>query len=182
VSDSCRLVAEVLIIACIVLRRTSVNGVVVTIGEAICAIQTVNATAITCVTGASEQTNLQAPVRVFVNGSGYANSAVQFQYIDLWSSKWTWDGADPPEAGSIVTIDKGVKIFLDIATPILRSLVIDNASLIFDDLSNVTLNVEYIIIVNGGLLQIGTESTPFQHRGVIKLYGHLRSIELPICE
>lgn len=30
------------------------------------------------------------------------------------------------------------------------------------------------------MLQIGTEEEPFQHKAIITLYGHLRSIELPI--
>jgi hypothetical protein len=42
------------------------------------------------------------------------------------------------------------------------------------------LNVEYIIIVDGGLLQIGTKENPFQHNAVITMYGSVRSIELPI--
>ena len=67
-------------------------------------------------------------------------------------------------------------------TPILKLLVINNATLIFDDSQDVELNAEYIVIVNGGVLQIGTESNPFQHRANITIYGHLGSIELPICK
>lgn len=116
-----------------------------------------------------------------VNG-GNAIGSAQFQYIDLWSSPWTWGGGPPPEQGTIVSIDSGKTVYFDTTTPVLKALVIDNATLIFDDSQDVALNVEYILVVNGGRLQVGTESSPFQHQAVITMYGHLRSIELPICK
>jgi len=62
----------------------------------------------------------------------------------------------------------------------LKGIIIQSGSLIFDDNQDVSLNVEYIIIVDGGLLQIGTKENPFQHKAVITMFGSLRSIELPI--
>ena len=117
-----------------------------------------------------------------MNGSGQAIGSVLFQYIDLWSSQWTWGGVHPPEEGTIVVIDNGKTVYFDTTTPVLKAIIIDNASLIFDDLQDVALNAEYIVIVNGGRFQVGTEDNPFQHRAVITMYGHLRSIELPICK
>ncbi len=52
--------------------------------------------------------------------------------------------------------------------------------MIFDDSQDVHLQVEYIIITNGGSLQIGTENKPFEHKAIITMFGHCRSIELPI--
>lgn len=72
-------------------------------------------------------------------------------------------------------------VYLDIKTPKLKVLVIDNASLIFEDSQDVALNAEYIILINGGRIQVGSETAPFEHRAEINLHGHLRSIELPIC-
>lgn len=135
-----------------------------------------------CQTGSHQDSSVIAPIMIAVNGSGYAVGSVNFEYIDLWSSQWTWGGDDPPEEGTLVLIDSQHTIYLDMETPVLKVLIIDNATLIFDDNQDVTLNVEYIIIVNGGRLIVGTESNPFQHRGVITMYGHLRSIELPICK
>jgi hypothetical protein len=111
-----------------------------------------------------------------------AVGAVLFQYVDLWSSPWTWGGDAPPDTGTIVSIESGKTVYFDTVTPILKAVIIDNASLIFDDNQYVALNAEYILIVNGGRLQIGTEINPFQHNAVITMYGHLRSIELPICK
>lgn len=36
------------------------------------------------------------------------------------------------------------------------------------------------MITDGGVLQVGTESEPFQHKGIITLHGHHRDKELPI--
>ncbi len=152
------------------------------IGDTPCSVQTVTITSITCQTGSHLHSSILAPVMVSINGSGYAIGSVYFQYIDLWSSPWTWGGEEPPENGTLVLINGQDTIYLDIETPILKVLIIDNATLIFDDYQDVTLNAEYIVIINGGQLIVGTESNPFQHRGIITIYGQLRSIELPICK
>ncbi len=162
--------------------RSTITGVTVTIGETSCIVQTVTSTSITCETGSHRYSSVKAPVRVSINGSGYALGSVEFQYIDLWSNPYTWGGEEPPESGTLVVIEKGETIYLDIDTPILKALVIDNATLIFEDSQDVSLNVEYIVLVNGGKLEVGTETNPFQHEGSINMYGHLRSIELPICK
>jgi hypothetical protein len=147
-----------------------------------CDVQTISSTNITCLTGSYPGTTVQATVIVTVTNGGNAISSAQFQYIDLWSSPWTWGGEEPPEAGTIVVIDSGQTIYFDTTTPILKALIIDNASLIFDDMQDVALNAEYILVVDGGVFQVGTESNPFQHQAVITMYGQLRSIELPICK
>nr|ACD54600.1 fibrocystin-like protein [Adineta vaga] len=158
----------------------SSDVITVTIDNTICENVAVNLTSITCETGSHYQTNLNSLVHVSINGEAYAAGNVTFQYIDRWSSPWTWGGDVPPEADTIVSIENGTTVYLDISTPILKALVIDNATLIFDDSQNIALNAEFIIIVNGGRLQIGTESDPFQHRAVITMYGYLDSDILPV--
>ncbi|XP_042639560.1 fibrocystin-L [Orycteropus afer afer] len=54
-----------------------------------------------------------------------------------------------------------------------------SGTLIFDE-ADIELQAENILITDGGILQIGTETSPFQHKAVITLHGHLRSPELPI--
>ncbi len=147
-----------------------------------CDVQTISSTTITCLTGSYSGSFIQAIVIVKLTNNGNAISSAQFQYINLWSSPWTWGGVGPPEAGTLVVIDSGQTIYFDTTTPILKALVIENASLIFDDNQDVALNTEYILVVDGGVLQVGTESNPFLHQAVITMYGQLRSIELPICK
>lgn len=167
---------------CFVLFSNLLNGVTVSIAGISCTVQSITANSIICLTGAYPYTTVQAPVIVNIGNYGNSIGSVLFQYIDLWSSPWTWGGGPPPEEGTIVYIDGGKTVYFDTVTPILKAVVIDNASLIFDDNQNVALNAEYILIVNGGRFQVGTESNRFQHQAVITMYGHLRSIELPICE
>ena len=51
--------------------------------------------------------------------------------------------------------------------------------MIFDEV-DLTLNSEYILIMDDGLLQVGTEDEPFQHQATIMMHGHVRSKELPM--
>ena len=139
-------------------------------------------TSITCETGSHRYSSVKAPIKVSINGSGDAVGPVYFQYIDLWSSRFTWGGEEPPDEGSLVVIEHKETIYLDIETPLLKALIIDNATLVFEDSQDVALHAEYIILVNGGRLQVGTETEPFQHRAVVNLHGHSRSIELPLCK
>jgi hypothetical protein len=45
---------------------------------------------------------------------------------------------------------------------------------------NIELQSNIIMITDGGLLQVGTEDKPFEHKAIITLHGHHRSKELPI--
>lgn len=158
------------------------NSVSVTIANVPCTIQSLSSTTIICYTGPYTYTTIQAPVIVTIVNVGNSVGFASFQYIDLWSSPWTWGGAPPPEEGTVVYIDSGKTVYFDTVTPKLKALIVDNASIIFDDMQDVAMNAEYILVVNGGRFQVGTQSNPFRHRAVITMYGHLRSIELPICE
>lgn len=42
----------------------------------------------------------------------------------MWSSPFTWGGADPPEEGTLVVIQKGQTVLLDQDTPILKMILI----------------------------------------------------------
>ena len=83
-----------------------------------------------------------------------------------WSDPTTWGGQLPPTGASIV-IPKGKTVVLDRAVEVANLEI--NGTLIFD-----AVNVELragTILVNGGLLQIGTESLPFAQRATITLTG-----------
>ena len=56
---------------------------------------------------------------------------------------------------------------------------LSGGSFIFDE-ADITLNAEHILLMDGGLLQIGTEEEPFQHKATIVMHGHVRSKELPM--
>ncbi|XP_072177767.1 fibrocystin-L-like [Diadema setosum] len=158
------------------------SGNIVTIGGTECIVDTESETEIVCVTEAhfpNEMTEVK--VEVGSNGAALADSegAADYFYIDVWSSRFTWGNQDPPEEGAFATIGAGQTILLDVDTPVLRVLLIEGGTLIFDE-KDLTLNAEYIIITEGGHFQIGTEEEPFQHKATIVMHGHVRSTELPL--
>ena len=99
----------------------------------------------------------------------------------MWSSKFTWGGLNPPGEGELVVIGPNQHIYFDaVNTPVLKGIIIQGGSLIFDDNQDVSLNAEYILILDGGKLQIGTEEKPFVNKATITMFGSVRSTELPI--
>lgn len=47
-----------------------------------------------------------------------------FDYIDVWSSPFTWGGGPLPQAGEFIIIPAGMTLLLDMDTPILSFLLI----------------------------------------------------------
>ncbi|XP_033119893.1 fibrocystin-L-like [Anneissia japonica] len=156
------------------------SGNMVTIDGSECTISSESSTMIECTTEA-HQGSVKTKVRVVVDDED--NIATQenaeFYYVDVWSSRWTWKGKDPPIEGEFVAVQAGQTILLDVDTPILAFLLIAGGSLIFDE-ANIELHAENILIMDGGLLQVGTEADPFQHKATIMMHGHQRSIEIPL--
>ncbi|XP_017158739.1 PKHD1 like 1, tandem duplicate 1 [Poecilia reticulata] len=117
--------------------------------------------------------------RNFVLSASLQDAAAIFLYVDVWSSRFTWGGLPPPERGSVAVIAKGQTVLLDGSTPVLKMLLIQGGTLMFDE-ADLELRAENILITDGGRLQIGQEGAPFQHKAIITLHGHLRSPELPV--
>ncbi|XP_052063080.1 fibrocystin-L-like [Mytilus californianus] len=147
-----------------------------------CTVNNVVANQVICVTGAHSPPEVTS-VKVQVDGNGYSLEAntgdAMFQYVDLWSSPYTWGGMPPPGDGSLVVIKKGQTVVLDQNTASLKVLLIQGGELIFDE-ADVEIRADNILIVDGGLLQVGTEDQPFQHKAIITGTGHVRTKELPI--
>lgn len=57
---------------------------------------------------------------IFQGSAGDAD----FEYIDIWSSPFTWGGGPLPEKGDFVVIPAGMTLLLDIDTPVLSFLLI----------------------------------------------------------
>ncbi|XP_075907773.1 fibrocystin-L-like [Nelusetta ayraudi] len=158
---------------------TDVNEVSVTIAGSVCNVSSSTATTIVCVTGAQRQSQ-ETKVRVSIADRGVAKmDNADFFYIDVWSSRFTWGGLSPPEKGTFAVITKGQTILLDTSTPVLKMLLIQGGTLVFDE-ADIELQAENILITDGGRLQIGQEGAPFQHKAIITLHGNLRSPELPV--
>nr|XP_026692211.1 fibrocystin-L-like isoform X4 [Ciona intestinalis] len=158
---------------------TDKSSVKVSIAGVVCTVLHSTETNIVCQTEPSSKST-SAFVEVSIVGKGLAiNKNAQFQYVDLWSSIYTWGGLSPPTTGDLVVVKKGQTVVLDVNTPVLKLLLIQGGKLIFDE-KNIELQAEYILITDGGVLQIGTEEKAFEHKAIITLHGHLRAKELPI--
>ena len=72
----------------------------VKIADVECITQSVTATQITCLTGKAPKSAMGVDVELSFVGMGRAvPSETKFDYIDLWSSKWSWGGKEPPVEG-----------------------------------------------------------------------------------
>ena len=160
------------------------TGNAVQIDGSICDIENESSTEITCYTN-HHNGAIESPVIVDVPTRGYADysdeAAATFYYIDRWSSIWTWGGTGTPMEGEYIVITNGQTILLDESTPTLKFLLIKGGTLMFDrENPEIELNTEYILIVEGGKLEIGTEEEPYDSKAIITMHGNVRCTELPI--
>ena len=129
------------------------DDIIVTIDTAVCEWHGVGLpsnTVITCRSSA-HRTVIGANVNVLVKGRGSDGSHdVLYDYMDRWSSPYTWGGAAPPTDGESVHIRSGQTVILDEDTALLNLLVIEG-NLIFEDEQNLHLQARYIFINNGRL-------------------------------
>ncbi|XP_064635071.1 fibrocystin-L-like [Lineus longissimus] len=159
---------------------TSSADVTVDIAGSDCAVQTVSDTAITCITSARSP-SIRAKVAVSVGANGQTTEEnADFHYIDVWSSPYTW-GANLslPVDGDMIVVGPGQTLMVDTDTAIVKMLLIQGGTVIFDE-KDAELNCENILITDGGTFQIGTEAVPHLHKATITMHGNLRAIELPI--
>ena len=153
-----------------------------------CAVEVATETEIVCRTSSHSGSGF-FDINLDVNGVGLFTAATQFRYVNAWSSPATWGCSSgtlaecagaPNTDGDLVEIGPGNDVLLDVSTVILSALLIRGGSLTWDtDVDGVHLQAEYIIIVDGSFT-LGTETEPMMNQARITLYGHHRSIHLPI--
>jgi len=143
------------------------------------------------------------PVDLYWPGSGFAlnedPSNIHWSYVDLWSSKTTWGGEDPPAAGDSVVITMGQYIVLDVTPPPLHLVLIYGGMLDFADTEaygDIGLNCTYLFLNkhdavpelnfrgSPGYLRVGSEEKPFGietgNKATITLLGDRQTLELPV--
>jgi hypothetical protein len=159
-----------------------VGSASVTILGVECTVVNQDGTNVECVTGAANITSCDVVMVMNEGTAMYALSEVQFCYVDLWSSPFTWGGGPIPQEGAFVVVQKHQTLVLDINTPVLSFLLIQG-TLMFDgeaEDNQVELHSHGILIISGGSLIVGTEEEPFMSKTHIVLYGNALSTELPI--
>ncbi|EDQ93048.1 uncharacterized protein MONBRDRAFT_22411 [Monosiga brevicollis MX1] len=142
-------------------------------------ISVVSDSLITCVTTRrSTLTALSVEVEVDDGSIAVNQPTARFRYMDRWSQVNTWVNDEPPIEGDTVVIPADQVVLMDVTPPKLFLLLVQG-QLIFEDMQDLELHASYIW-VQGGLLEVGTEDVPFQHRATITLYGdRWNSIGLP---
>ena len=139
---------------------------------------------ISCSVGSHEMLTYQQPEIRFPNqGQAVMNTSDSFELIDRWSSSMTWGCISSdhckPIHGDLVEIPKGSRILLDESPPKLKAILISGGILKVED-KDIELNLEYLIITNGGKLIIGTEDKPINASIKINLHGDMASQQLPL--
>lgn len=71
----------------------------------------------------------------------------------MWSSNYTWGGGPTPGAGEFVLVPASQTLLLDEDTAVLKMLLIQGGTVIFDE-KDVHLQTENILITDGGVLQV----------------------------
>ncbi|TPP64918.1 hypothetical protein FGIG_04510 [Fasciola gigantica] len=155
------------------------NGTQVQIGESECIIQSASATTIVCQTGPHLPAG-KVTVNVIVGDKGRAAGNFVYYYVDRWSSPYTWNNSPPPIEDDFVVIGEAQQVMLDQDTPVLTMVLISGGTLFFDPSKDVELKAKYIVVINNGKFQIGTEAEPHPSQATVTLFGHVREKELPL--
>lgn len=103
----------------------------------------------------------EALAKTAVKGSGTGTN---------WSDPGTWAGGKLPKAGDVVVIPGKKGVRLDVTPPQLCGLLI-NGQLSFER-KDLSLEAGWILVIGkDALLEVGTESKPFEQQAVITLFG-----------
>ena len=74
----------------------------VTIDGVNCTVQSVSITEVKCITGKNTRT-IKSKVRMEIGSRGIATQEkADFQYVDLWSSPYSWGNNPPPGKGKLI--------------------------------------------------------------------------------
>lgn len=169
----------------------------VSIDGSVCTIIFETTALIVCETSAHREATGKHAVLVFITDNGNAiytdEDDATFWYVDRWSSIFTWGCNDTniecpgkPVDMDIAVIPWGKTVLLDESTPLLSVLLIQGGTLIWDHADGIKLRAQYVLITDEGHFEVGTPEEPFcgtadePITADIELFGHHRSIRLPI--
>ncbi|NXW41207.1 PKHD1 protein, partial [Nyctiprogne leucopyga] len=103
------------------------------------------------------------------------NTQLALQFCGRWDEDSSWPAGHPPRDGDNVTIEEGRTLLLGTTTTKLNLLHLKGGKLLFTGPGPVELHAHYILISDGGELQVGSPEAPFHHKAHIRLYGSLHS-------
>ncbi|NXT77054.1 PKHD1 protein, partial [Zapornia atra] len=97
------------------------------------------------------------------------------QFCGRWEEDSSWLAGHQPQDGDNVTIEEGQTLLLGTTTTNLNLLHLKGGKLLFTGPGPVELHAHYILISDGGELQVGSPEAPFHHKAHIYLHGSLHS-------
>ncbi|NWU65963.1 PKHD1 protein, partial [Pterocles burchelli] len=103
------------------------------------------------------------------------NTQFALQFCGRWDEDSSWPTGHQPRDGDNVTIEEGWTLLLGTTTTNLNLLHLKGGKLLFTGPGPVELHAHYILISDGGQLQVGSPEAPFHHKAHIYLYGSLHS-------
>ena len=78
----------------------------------------------------------------------FSQAAAEFQYVDVWSSEFSWN-YDMPEEGDLVIIPSDMTILLDTKTPILKMLLIQGKATRYNQMHHILHEFKYRFVFSG---------------------------------
>ncbi|XP_054826531.1 fibrocystin [Eublepharis macularius] len=102
-------------------------------------------------------------------------SANPFRFCGYWSKDWSWLDGHQPHDGDNVTVERGQTLLLDTSTSVLNILHVKGGKLVFVGPGPVELHAHYILVSDGGELQVGAPGDPFCGIARIHLHGSSHS-------
>ncbi|NWW89268.1 PKHD1 protein, partial [Rhynochetos jubatus] len=103
------------------------------------------------------------------------NTQLALQFCGRWDEDSSWPAGHQPRDGDNVTIEEGRTLLLGTTTTNLNLLHLKGGKLLFTGPGPVELHAHYILISDGGELQVGSPEVPFRHKAHIYLYGSLHT-------
>lgn len=88
---------------------------------------------------------------------------------DRWSSSASWQGRKPGME-DIVVISKDDRLVLNENARV-KGIIIDGGELLVEDAKDLSLTADWILVINSGLFQVGTEDKPYKHDFTLTLTG-----------
>lgn len=99
-----------------------------------------------------------------------------------WSQAGTWGGAGIPDMNDIVVIGPGQTVILD-ATTSVTGIIVNGGVLIVEDMDGeIDLSTDYLLVINGGLFQAGTETDPLDTDFTLTLEGDDPEFDLHVTQ
>ncbi|KFW78964.1 Fibrocystin, partial [Manacus vitellinus] len=103
------------------------------------------------------------------------NTQLALRFCGRWDEDSSWPAGHQPRDGDNVTIEGGRTLLLGTSTSVLNLLHLKGGKLLFTGPGPVELHAHYILVSDGGELQVGSPEAPFPHRAHIYLYGSIHS-------